>query len=76
MNFDKFKHDFLDTLNPLRPMNDGFEDVEHFLLLWNAYKDNRLDFQSSVHVKLRHHGLKKLSNKYLLQILFYGHEKP
>ena len=32
VNFHKFNHNFRDTINPMRPTNDGIEDTEHFLL--------------------------------------------
>ena len=30
LNFQKFKHNFRDTINPFCPKNDGTEDTEHF----------------------------------------------
>ena len=31
--FHKFKHSLIDTVNPMCPVSDGVEDMEHFLLL-------------------------------------------
>ena len=37
LNFHKFKHNFRDTINPMRPTSDGIEDTEHFLLLCPSF---------------------------------------
>ena len=34
----KLKHKFEGAINPLCPINDGTEDVEQFLLLWNSFR--------------------------------------
>ena len=75
LNFHKFKHNFRDTVNPLCLISDGIEDTEHFLLLCRAYDIHRRDLLDSVNAILRPHGLSNPSNKELLQILLYGHEK-
>ena len=31
LNFNKFKPNFRDTINPMCPTKDGIEDAEHFL---------------------------------------------
>ena len=74
LNFHKFKHNFRVTLNPLCLINYGIEDTEHFLLLCRADDIHRRDLLDS-DVILRPHGLSNPSNKELLQILLYGHEK-
>ena len=38
LNFQKFKHNFRDTTNPMCPTNDGIEDTEHFLLLCPSFE--------------------------------------
>ena len=32
LNFDKFKHNFRDSVNPMCPTNDGIEDTKHFFV--------------------------------------------
>ena len=75
VNFNKFNHNFCDTSNPLCPINDSIEDMEHFLPLCHQYDDIRHDLLGTVDAVLRHHGLTNLSNKTLLQIILYGHEE-
>ena len=75
LNVYKIKHNFLETLYPLCPINDGIEDTEHFLLLCQEYDDIRRDLLSSVDAILRPHELANPSNKTLLQIILYGHEE-
>ena len=75
LNFHKFKHNFSDTLNPLCPVKDGIEDMEHFLLLCHAYDTDRRDLLDNVSAILQPHGLTNLSNEALLQIILYAHEK-
>jgi len=75
LNFHQFKHDFRDTLTPLYLINDGIEDMEHFLMLCRTYDIPRTDLLDSVNAMLRPHGLSNNPNKELLQILHYGHEK-
>ena len=65
----------MDNLNPLCLINDGVEDMEHFLLLCRAYDIHRCDLLESVNAILRLHGLSNPQNKELLQILIYDHEK-
>ncbi len=75
LNFHKFKHNFNDTFSPMCPINDGIEDTEHFLLLCHAYDEARRDLLNSVNAILQTHGLTNVTNKNLLQIILYGHEK-
>ena len=37
LNFHKFKRNFRDTINPMRPTSDGIEDTEHFSLLCPSF---------------------------------------
>ena len=46
LNFDKFRHNFRDTVNPLCPVNDGVEDMEHFLLLCHSYNGPTISYKS------------------------------
>ena len=48
LNFNKFKHNFKDTLNPLCPTNDGIEDTEHFLLLCPTFDVQRRDLLAEI----------------------------
>ena len=75
LDFHKFKHNFRETLAPLCPINDGIEDTEHFLLLWQEYDDIRRDILSSVDAVLRPHRLANPSYKTLLKFILYGHEE-
>ena len=48
LNFDKFKHNFRDTINPVCPANDEVEDTEHFLLLCHSFNGPRSYLLNSV----------------------------
>ena len=37
LNLGKFRHNFRDTLNQLRPQSDDFEDTGHFLLQFDSF---------------------------------------
>ena len=43
LNFHKFKHNFINTLNFLGLINDEIEDTENILLLYSAYNVLRRD---------------------------------
>ena len=45
------------------------------MLLCHAYDEDRRDLLNSVNAILQLHGLTNLSNRNLLQIILYGHEK-
>ena len=48
LNFQKFKHNFRDTINPMCPSNDGIEDTEHCLLLCPSFEESRRDLLADV----------------------------
>ena len=48
LDFHKFKHNFTDTINPMCPMNDGIEKMEHFLLLCPSFDIQRRDLLDGV----------------------------
>ena len=73
LNFHKFKHNFRDTVNPMCPTNDGFEDTEHFLLLCPSFDIQRRDLLAGVSQLLRPLvQINSLSNNVLIQLLLYG----
>ena len=68
-------HNFRESINPMRPMNDGMEDAEHFLLLCHSFRVQRYDLLASVLPVLRSFDLIDVPNPILLQILLYGDKK-
>ena len=68
LNFQKFKHNFGDTVNPICPANDGIEDSEHFLLLCPSFDAQRRDLLVGVSDVLRPFGHSNLSDKVLTQL--------
>ena len=48
LNFQKFKHNFRDTINQMCPTNDGIEDTEHCLLLCPSFDAQRRDLGPSL----------------------------
>ena len=70
MNFHKFKHNFRDTINPMRPTSDGVEDTEHFLLLCPSFDAQRQDLLAEIVELLRPFlQITDLSNDVLVQLL-------
>ena len=74
LNVHKFKNNFIDTQNPLYPINDGVENREHYFLLCHMYDDIRCDLFNGVNAILLPHGMGNLSKDELVNILLYGHE--
>ena len=72
LNFHKFKHNFVDTVSPMCPANDGIEDTEHFLLLCHSFNNNRRSLLAGVHEVFKAVGNIVGPNNNLLQILLYG----
>ena len=73
LNFQKFKHNFRDTINPMCPTNDGIEDTEHFLLLCPSFDLQRRDLLAGIVELLRPFvQIASLSNDALTQLLLYG----
>ena len=76
LNFHKFKHNFLDTLNPMCPSNDGIEDTEHFLLLCPSFHPQRRDLLARVTDLLRpFFEITNLSRDRLMNLLLYGDQE-
>ena len=71
LNFHKFRHIFIDTVNSFFPANDEAEDTEHFLLLCHSYDELRSDLLNSVNATLLPHGFSSLSNEVLLKFILY-----
>ena len=73
LKFQKFRHNFRDTIDPMCPTNDGIEDTEHFLLLSPSFDIQRRDLLAGVSELLRPYvRINSLPNNALIQILLYG----
>ena len=72
LNFNKFRHNFKDEVNPLCPANDGVEDIEHFLLHCRSYQAPMSDLLNSVSAILLPYGFSSLSSEVLLRYMLYG----
>ena len=73
LDYDKFKHNFRDTINPMCPTNDGIEDTEHFLLLCPSFDTQRRDLLAGVSELVQPLAqIDSLSRNVLLQLLLYG----
>ena len=75
LNDHKFRHNFSESINPMCPINDGTEDMEHYLLLCHAFRVPRCDLLASVLPVLRSFDLTDVPNSTLLHILLYGDKK-
>ena len=75
LNYHKFKHNFVDTVSPMCPANDGIEDIEHFLLLCHSFNNNRRSLLASVNEVFKAVGNIVDPNDNLLHILLYGDKK-
>ena len=71
LNYQKFKHNFLDSISPMCPAHDGIEDTEHFLLC-HSFEENRRNLLAGVNDILKAHGKAEGLNENILQILLYG----
>ena len=77
LNFNKFKHNFKDTIYPMCPKNDGIEDTEHFLLLCPSFDNQRQHLLACISVAVRpFFQLNILSKHDLVNLQFYGDEDP
>ena len=56
-------------------INDGIEDMQHFLLSCHLYDVQRHDLLGTVTAILLTKGLSNLSNEMLLRVLLYGDER-
>ena len=72
LNYHKFKHNFVDTMSPMCPANDGIEDTEHFLLLCHSFNNNRRSLLAGVNEVFKAVGNIVDPNDNLLHILLYG----
>ena len=68
----KFNHNFLDTISPMCPINDGIEDIEHFLLKCHAYDDQRRDLFGAINEILQLHNIPSLPYQTLVRIILFG----
>ena len=75
LNFHKFKHNFIDTVSPMCPANDGIEDTEHFLLLCHSFNNNRCSLLAGVNEVFKAVGNIVGPNDNLLPILLYVDKK-
>ena len=75
LNFDKFRHNFNYTSNPISPINDGVEDMEHVLLQCHSYHLQRNSLLICVQAILLSYGLSNLPNEELVSIILYGDER-
>ena len=73
LNSHKFRHNFRDKINPMCPISDGKEDMEHFLLLCDSFKEHRCSLLTDVNVVLQNSGHSVWSNS-VLQLLLYDDE--
>ena len=74
LNFHKFEHNFKNTINPLRLVDDGIEDTEHFLLLCHSYREHRHSLLAGVNDVLAAYGYSEGSDINMLQLLLYGNK--
>ena len=72
LKYHKFKHNFVDTVSPMCPANDGIENTEHFLLLCHSCNNNRHSPLTGVNEVFKAVGNIVGPNDTLLQILIYG----
>ena len=74
-NYHKFKHNFKDTINLMCQVNDGIEDTEHFLLLYNSFQEQRHTLLAGVNDVLAAYEYSVSSNSYMLELLLYGSKR-
>ena len=55
-------------------INDGIEDIEHFLLKCHAYSEERRDFLGAIIVLLQFHNISNLPNQALVRSTLYSDE--
>ena len=56
----------------MRPINDGIENTEHFLLKCHAYVDQRRDLLGAINKILQSHNTPNLPNQTLVRIILFG----
>ena len=72
LSFHKFKHNFMDSINPVCPNNDRIETTEHFLLLCPAFEIERRNLLARIFELVQSLGYNDLSNEVLIELLLYG----
>ena len=60
-------------MNPMCPINNGIEDTEHFLVLYDSFKEHRCNLFTDVNVVVQNSGHSVWNNSFL-QLLLYGDE--
>ena len=55
-------------------INDGIEDIDHFLLKCHAYSEQRRDLLGAINVLLQFHNISNLPNQALVRTMLYGDE--
>ena len=70
----KFNHNVRDTVHLMCLINDGIEDIEHFLLKCHAYSEERRDLLGAIIVLLQFHNISNLPNQALVRTMLYGDE--
>ena len=73
LNFYKFDHNFLDTLDPMCKVHDGVENVEHFLLNCQEFVYIRNTLMSNVSQKISFDIL-SFKPETIIKILLYGNK--
>ena len=68
-NSHKINDNFLDTVNPMCPLNGGIEDTEHFLLKCHAHNDQRSDLLGSINEILQLHNTPSLQNHTFVHVI-------
>ena len=56
-------------------MNDGIEDIEHFLLHCHAYSEQRRDRLGAINQVLQLHNISNLPNHTIVRTMLYGDER-
>ena len=72
----KFRHNFLDTTDPMRLSNDGIESTIHFMLLCQEYTVHRTVLLGKVIPIRASYGVdcSGLNDQELLTLLLYGND--
>ena len=74
LNRYKFDHNFDDTIDPMCSVNDGVEDVTHYLLSCHLYTHDRIELLNSVS-RITETNVSDLEKETLVKLLLYGNEK-
>ena len=71
LNYQKFKYNLRDTINPMCLTNAAVDEAEHFLLICPSFEIQRRDL-AGVHPLVRPFGQSNPSNEVLTQLLKCG----